>query len=128
MTPAQVIERYLELRSTKSALVAEHKLEVAQYDDALVAMENYLLATMNERGEKQIKTDAGTAFKSPQARVKLVDREAVIRFATTWENGMDIFTNAVSKDFILKFEEEHPGAVVPGVEVTRTVEVNVRKA
>ena len=76
--------------------------------------------------EKQIKTDAGTAFKTTTTHVKLADRAAVEAFALQNER-LDIFTNAVSKDFIKEWVEAH-GAPPPGTELTTIMEVNVRKA
>lgn len=126
MTPALVIEKYLALRETKKKLVAEQKAQIAEYDDAMAAMENYLMSVMDERGEKQIKTDAGTAFKTTTTHAKLVDRAAVEAFAKA-NDRLDIFTNAVSKDFIKEWVETH-GAPPAGTELTTIMDVNVRKA
>ena len=127
ITPAQVIERYLEIRQTKRDLEAEHSKKLAELDATMAAMEGYLLKTMQDRGETQIKTAAGTAFKSPQLRVAMRSREEVIEFVKS-TGSFDIFTNHISKDFIKSYMEEHDDAAPPGVETARFTACNVRKA
>ena len=128
ITPAQVIERYLEMRQTKRDLEAEHNKKLAELDATMAAMEGYLLKTMQDRGETQIKTAAGTAFKSPQLRVAMRSREEVIEFVKS-TGSFDIFTNHLSKDFVRTWMDEHnDNGAPPGVEVTRFTACNVRKA
>jgi len=127
ITPAQVIERYLEIRQTKRDLEAEHNKQLAELDATMAAMEGYLLKTMQDRGETQIKTAAGTAFKSPQLRVAMRSREEVIEFVKS-TGSFDIFTNHLSKDYVKSYMEEHDDDTPPGVETTRFTACNVRKA
>jgi hypothetical protein len=124
-TPAQIVEKYLELRETKKQLKAEYDKKIAEYDSVMEAIENHLLAVMQERGEKQIKTDAGVAFQQTATRVKLVDRPLLLAYVRDTED-FDVFTNAVSKERIVTLFEA--GTPVPGVEVTRLIETHVRKA
>ena len=65
-TPAQIIEKYLELRELKKAEKAAFVARETELNNMLEAMENHLLAVMQERGEKNIKTEKGTAFQAPQ--------------------------------------------------------------
>jgi hypothetical protein len=127
-----IIARVIELRNTKNSLVSEHKAEEAKYDEAIDNLENYLLSVMIERNEDQIKTKAGTAYKAPQLRAQLTDRPALIGFVTTSIlngrlNVLDIFTNAVSKDYIREYVKES-GAAPPGVETQTYIKCNVRKS
>ena len=80
-TPEQCVARYIELRDAKKAHEAVMKAKLAEFDGALEAIENHLLAVMIERKEVQIKTTHGTAFQSPQIRAKLVDREALVDYS-----------------------------------------------
>lgn len=153
VTPALIIERYLEVRECKKVEKAAFTKREVELDNALDAMENYLLAEMNKRGETHIKTDKGTAFKAPQTRVQLVDRDKLITeylgdgildvLAAFLGPGYDlaiaralmdslklrltIFTNSVSKETCVAFVEANK-APPPGVEITNSVVVNVRKA
>lgn len=133
LTPSVVIKRYLEIREMKAAREAEHKKALAEADALLTVLENWLMNVMNERGEPQIKTDFGTAFKSPQLRVSMEDREKLKSFVLDElekgnEHAFDVFTNHVDKAFVKAFMDEHQDAAPPGIYVTRYVNCNVRKA
>ena len=106
---------------------ARLKAEIAPYDVALKTLETYALQIMQEDGTKNIKTDAGVAFQKIQQFVKLEDREKIVEFARQTEGGMDIFTNAISKDFVLSWIETH-GAPPPGAAITQELVVQFRKA
>jgi hypothetical protein len=125
-TPAQIIEKYLELRELKKAEKAAFTARELELNNMLEAMENHLLAVMNERGEKAIKTDKGTAFQAPQTRVQLTDRAALVDYVRRTGN-FDFFTNAVSKETCVAFVEANKAAP-PGVEISNSITVNVRKA
>jgi hypothetical protein len=125
-TPEQCIERYLKLRNAKAEREAKAEAEIKEYDDAMEAIENYLLSVMLERKEVQIKTAHGTAFQSPQMRAKLVDRAALVDYVKR-TGDFNLFTNAVAKEAVTAYAEANK-APPPGVEITRFVAVNVRKA
>ena len=125
-TPEQCIERYLALRQSKKVREDALKAELKEYDDALEAIENHLLGVMLERKEVQIKTAHGTAFQSPQIRAKLVDRTALVDYVKR-TGDFNIFTNAVAKEAVVTYTEAN-NAPPPGVEITRFVAINVRKA
>lgn len=130
-TPAWGIETYLTIRE-------EERLDKQEFDersrarkDKMDLLEKFLLGEMNERGEEQIKTSAGTAYKSPQMRVTMTDRQAVIDFTIDRiekndPTAFDLFTNHVSKEAVKALLEANTH--VPGVEVYKFTACNVRKA
>jgi hypothetical protein len=80
-TNGQIIERALELRDYIREREKAFKSEMSEYENALEGLENYLLKVMQDRGgEKQIKTDAGTAFQSMQMRVSMANRDHLIEY------------------------------------------------
>src|ERR1700733_13976808 len=98
-TPADIIEKYIALRNTKLALVAEHEAALKPYEQAMNVLENVLQKMMIEQNVTQFKAEGiGTAFQKTNMQVKLSDREQVINFVLR-EQNFDVFTNAVSKDF-----------------------------
>ena len=144
-SPAQVIERYLMLRERKKAIDAEYKAKLAELEAMMDSMERYLLLTMEDRGEVQIKTDFGTAYRAPQMRCTMVDRQALINHTLdrVVEIGtsecdteeelhakasplFDIFTNHVNKEAVKAMLDANVQPI--GVDVVRFVECNVRKA
>ena len=125
-TPEQCIERYMKLREAKKAYEAETKARLVEFDGSMEAIENYLLSVMLERKETQIKTVHGTAFQSPQARASLTDRAALVDYVKR-TGDFNFFTNAVAKAEVLSYLEQH-SVPPPGVEVTRFMQCNIRKA
>ena len=125
-TPERCIARYIELRDAKKAHEVAMKARIAEFDGALEAIENHLLAVMLERKEVQIKTANGTAFQSLQIRAKLVDREALVDH-TKRTGDFGLWSNAVAKDAVVEYATTN-NAPPPGVEITRFIQVNIRKA
>ncbi len=131
ITPASVIEGILALREKRSVRKKEFDAADLADKDAENALEMYLLGVMNERGEEQIKTSAGTAYKSPQMRVTMADRGAVIKFTLDRieqndPNAFDLFTNHVNKEAVKALLENK--VAPPGVDIQTFVQCNVRKA
>ena len=125
-TPEQCVQRYMQLREAKEQFDKATKARAAEFDGAMEAIENHLLGVMLERKEVQIKTVHGTAFQSPQIRVRLVDRAALVDYVKR-TGDFNLFTNAVAKAEAVAYIESH-NAPPPGVEITRFTQVNVRKA
>jgi hypothetical protein len=125
-TPAEAIKLYLDLRDGKlAALTKEYTAAKNELEDAMEALEGFLLLTMQERNETQIKTAAGVAFRSPQMRVKMVDRASFLDYCVV-NHDFSMITNHVSKDAVREIVEG--GGTPPGVEVTEFITCNVRRA
>ena len=127
-TPEQLAEQYLKLRAKKSQLADEHKAIITQYDAAMQAIENATLKMLQDQGVKSFSTNKGTAFQVTKEYVSLKDREALIGAMENGDIPLDIFTNAVSKDWVLKYAEANDGLAPPGVVITRETVVQFRKA
>lgn len=133
-TPDQVIELYLAVREEEREDKKQFEERSALRKSKMEVAENYLLGTMVERGEEQIKTKVGTAYKSPQMRATMVDRAAVIQFTLDRieqndpddANPFDIFTNHINKVEVARLLEK--GVAPPGIDVHRYIDCNIRKA
>ena len=130
-TPAWAIEKYLEIREAERLDKKDFEERSTARKDKMSLLENFLLGEMNGRGEEQIKTAVGCAYKSPQMRVTMTDRQAVIGFVLDAverndPNAFEIFTNHVNKDRVKALLDEN--IQPPGVEIQRFVACNVRKA
>jgi hypothetical protein len=130
-TPAWAIEKYLEIREAERADKKEFDGRSRERQGKMELLETFLLGEIHKRGEEQIKTTVGTAYKSPQMRVTMVDRAAVINFVLDCVekndlSAFDIFTNHVNKDQVKILLDEN--IQPPGIEVTRFTACNVRKA
>jgi hypothetical protein len=131
ITPVLAVKARLALRAKRSERKKLFDAEDAADKDAEDMLDNYLLGIMNERGEEQIKTAEGTAYKSPQMRVTMTDREAVVQFTLDRierndPNAFDLFTNHVNKDAVKALLEAK--VTPPGIDIHTFVSCNVRKA
>lgn len=131
-TPGEIIARYLALRDKAQAVEAELEAERAKrlhpYKDAMEFLEGVMLGIQNESGVTNISVKGvGTAYQSKTTRATLVSRPSLIGAFEKGEVDLDIFTNAISKDYVTKFVEENSRAP-PGVEVTQLINVRFRKA
>ena len=124
-TPAWAIETYLGVREEEREDKKEFDSRSAARKAKMDILETYLLGTMNQRHEEQIKTSAGTAYRSPQMRVTMEDRQAVIDFVIL-HNSFDLFTNHVNKEAVKELLDA--GTVPPGIKIDRFVQCNIRKA
>ena len=121
----QVVAAYRTLRDKKKDIVAEHKEQLAPYNERLMQLEGFLMAMMDTAGLDSAKTPSGTAYKVTKAQAKVEDREAFIAFCIK-EDLTHLLTAAASKTAVEEYIED-TGNEVPGVVITRVTTVNVRK-
>ncbi len=129
-TPAEAIKLYLELRDVRLKAVKDaYEAAKNELEAAMETIEGFLLKTMQDRDEPQIKTAVGAAFRSPQMRVKMVDRDAFLDYCVV-NHDYRMITNHVSKDAVRDIMEADSAADLSaiGVEVTEFITCNVRKA
>lgn len=146
MTNDQVIAQGLAIRDEIAALKKRHTEELLPYENGLEAIESYLLKTMQERNEKSIKTDKGTAFQSEQMRVSMEDRNTLIDYVLAplkdandlranglvydieeTEKRLAFFTNHIAKEHVKEFIDVN-GTNPPGVKVDRFIACHIRKS
>ena len=130
-TPAWAIEKYLAIREEEREDKKSFDIRSLERKKKMDLLDNFLLMEMNSRGEEQVKTSAGTAYKSPQMRVTMVDRQAVIAFTLDRiekndPNAFDLFTNHVNKEVVKAMLDRNEPP--PGIDVQTFVQCNVRKA
>lgn len=143
-TPDQVIELYLAVREEEREDKRQFEERSATRKSKMEVAENYLLGTMVERGEEQIKTKVGTAYKSPQMRCTMTDRHALLvmllenlaeinlkcdtidDLVSLASPLFDVFTNHVNKDWVKS--QLDTGVAPPGIDVHTFVQCNIRKA
>lgn len=93
-------------------------------------IENKLNALMNSQGAENIRTSAGTAYKSTIMAVKITDRDKFLDYVvreidTNGECGM--LMASPKKDEVQQYIDVHQSAP-PGVGVDYIVRVNVRRS
>jgi len=126
MTPADLIQRYVELRATKTLIVAAQSAQLKPYSEAMETIELALLDYLNQNGLDNLKSPFGTAYRSTVVNTKMIDRQALVADCKARDN-FDVFTNSLTKEVVKAYLEEYKQAP-PGVEISTFATVNVRKS
>ena len=129
ITDAQLVEKYLELKAHIASHTEAFDTELKPFKDGMTTIENEFLKRLDERGADNTKTDAGTAYKSTLLNVKVVDRDAFLKFCTTyWETiGAEMLNVTAVKDPVKQYMEAH-NLEPPGVSTSQFVRINVRRS
>ena len=126
MTDNEIIEAYIKLRDMKKALKAKHTEELAPIRENMGHIESAMLAILNERGAQNSKTEVGTAFKTTRTSATVKDRDAFLNYVID-HSAWALLTNNVSKVEVEAITEL-TGAPPPGIDVSREIVVQFRKA
>lgn len=127
MTPADLVRKYLELRSYVEAATTSFEESLKPYKAGMETIEGAIHKHLDDNGLDNIKTPDGTAFKKSGTRVRLADRATFLEFVKSQPDGLDYFTNNVSKEKVLGYIKQHETPPA-GIDYTRYIEVQVRKS
>jgi hypothetical protein len=124
MTPAEMTERYLQLRARIKQLEDKHKEELKPYLDIKFQLETALLDHLNKNGLDSTKCKSGTAFKSTVTQVTVRDWAATLGYIRTQE-AWDLLEARVAKSAAVEIvtDTQEP---IPGVEITQATVLRVR--
>jgi hypothetical protein len=121
------IGAYLKLRTALAALKDQHKVSEGELQSKLNKLEAFFLDFLNKSGTDNIAVrDVGTVFKQDVHSVKINDWDA----ALTWikDNGAwEFLEKRLAKSAVQDFAQS-TNELPPGVELSTTVEVRIRKS
>lgn len=127
-TDDELIVRGLEIRDDIEKMKERHGEELEPYESGLQDIENALLARMLAAGTKGISSVHGTAYISPQLRVKVEDKEKFLDFVfSDAEVGATFLTKHVTKEAVSDYLEKYK-LDPPGIKTTSFNQCNIRKA
>jgi hypothetical protein len=121
-----VVEHYITLRDHKSKLDAEHKARVAELDAQMKNAEAFLLNHLNESGLDRVGVGAGTVFVQVKTMPSIKDKGALIDFIKQTGN-VELLQARVSSTAVKEYMEHNDNQLPPGVDVTTSREVTVRR-
>lgn len=128
MTPAAIIKKYIELRDWIEADTKAVDERQKPYRDGMNLLENMMQEILNKDGADNIKTEFGTAYRTTLMSVRMADRQAFIDYVSNTEDDpFAYFTNAVSKEKIKEFIDQH-GSPPAGIDITTIQKTNFRRA
>jgi hypothetical protein len=127
-TDAQLIEFHQKLKAKAASMKEVFANEIKPYDDGMETIETELMRRLIERGAKNTKTEHGTAYMVDLLNIKVVDRDAFLRFCTQyWDTiGAEMLNVSALKDPVKNFmngSKEPP----PGLELSTFTRLNVRR-
>jgi hypothetical protein len=123
MNFSQRIDQYIKLRAKKKELQDAHKAEIAKYNDALEKLEGLLLTWLDQTGQDNAKTSAGTVYKKERKSASLDDPALFLGFVID-NQAWDLMDRKANVTAVADYLDEH-GETPPGVKLTREIEVGV---
>lgn len=124
-TTAEMIERYIDLRNTTKEMTDTFEKSLAPYKEAMTTIESAVAGELLVLGADSVKTEHGTAYRTEWTSVKVADRETFMDFVFDGRRE-GFLTNAVGKEAVKEYMDEHAGTLPPGLDVTRGYKVNFR--
>lgn len=119
------VAQYLQLRDKKAEIAKRHKEELEPYNRALAILENLFQQSMDQQGLENLKTDAGTAYKSTVGTVSVADWDAFFGYVRE-HDAWHLVEKRPAKTAVEEVLEE-TGELPPGLDYSRTIKINVRK-
>ncbi len=99
------------------------------HKERLKAIEDDLFARLADRGADSTKTDAGTAYISNLASVKIEDGEKLFDFAADhWEDYGDEIKLSIGIKAVRAYMDEHDGQLPPGVSLSKYSRLNINRS
>jgi hypothetical protein len=126
VTPADLIAEYLMLRDKKKDYEVQFKEKMAARFSRLDVIEAILLDSLNNLGADSLKTEVGTCFKRVETSVTVAspsDFQRHVIGSQEWE----LIDFRANKTAVKAFVEQHEGALPPGVNMTQTTVLSVRR-
>lgn len=122
-----LVERYVQLRDAKDKIAKEAKEKVAKLEAVMKKIEAILLQQFNEEGLENIRTAAGTAYKSTKTFASVKDWDAILAFVRE-HDLWQFLKHDVAKKAIEEYKEANDDELPPGVEWREEVTINVRRS
>ena len=121
--------RYIQLRDIKKQKTDAHKTEMAVIDGGMERIEHLMHAWLKFNKVDSVATQSGTPYLTEKTGATISNREAFVAFvAENFAERNAFFTNAIAKDVVKSYMEDHEGAAPPGVDWYSAEAVNVRRS
>lgn len=121
-----ITEKYIKVRDAKKKIQEKHKKELEPINKAMELAEASILQELDKIGAESVNTKFGTVYKKVNTSTNIADAQLFFDFIKTgehWNMLQRRLNNSTVAEFI-----ETTGNVPPGVDITRRVEINVRRS
>jgi hypothetical protein len=125
-THEKILTSYIKLRDEKAKVEKRHKLELAQYTEAMMELETYLKDYLRKQNLQHISSGDITAFLSTSRKATLQDSGVFREFII--ENGnFDLADFRPKVEAVEDYVEEHEGKTPPGVNFQTAITLRVQR-
>ena len=124
MTPADLIQKYIQLRNRKTDIENKHKEELAPYVHVMSEIETQLLKHLQDTKLDSVNGPAGTAFKQLSTSVT-VDNWTQTLEHIQQNHLWDLLEARVAKKAAMEVIET-TGKAIPGVKISQATVLRVR--
>lgn len=118
--------QYIALRDKIKLIQDRHKAELKPYTNAMVLLEGVFTQVLDSVNAENIKTDAGTIYKSIQASATVANMDEFRRHVIGAQDW-DLVDWKVNKTAVRTWLDAG-AALPPGVNYSTHVKINVRRA
>ena len=126
MNIGDYIDKYILLRDKTEELKKGHKEELAPYNEAMRKLEFMFQEQMDKQGLENLKSETGTAYKAIQSSVTVADWD-VFRDYVLENEAFHLLEKRASKKAVEEVVEDS-GELPPGLNINRTIKINVRRS
>lgn len=123
---SELVGHFVDFRDQKEQLKRRQTDEMEPFNTILEAIENRLLARLQETGQDSAKTKFGTAYKKTGSSTKVADWNVLIDYIKK-NDAFDLLVKNVAKEAV-KARLDETGELVPGVDIVTFVTAGVRRA
>jgi predicted secreted acid phosphatase len=122
-----IVERYVKLRDRKAELKKAYEASVADIDQGMEKIENFLLKTLQEMGTEAFKTASGTAYVTTKTSATIKDWDEFRSFLSQQEDPYYFLDRRANKTAVEEYSKEH-NEVPSGINWTAIKAVNIRRS
>jgi len=125
-TMEELIKQFHVVKADAESLAKEQAEAMKPYTDAMNTIKSFVLLKLDEQGEKNVKTHAGTAYVSTGLKPKVDNRDALLEHVRE-HDGWGMLDISVLLDPVKDYLDKSGGEPPPGVTIEYWRRCNIRK-
>jgi len=125
-TLGDLIGKYILLRDKANEIKAKHKEELVPYNTAMQKIEDRFQKVMQDQNLENLKTENGVAYRADRVSVTVADWDTF--YAYVVENDAAYLLEKRASKVAAEEILEETGELPPGLNMNRSVKINVRRA
>jgi len=127
MSVDQIVERYVKLRDKKAEMKKAYEASVAEIQEGMDRIENYLINYLQEEKLESARTAFGTVFTKTTTSATVGDRDTFKMFLAAQDDPYVFLDLKANKTAVEEYSKEHKD-VPPGINWTVIKAVGIRRS